>query len=107
MRFYDREKELELLERTYSRSSSDFVVVSGGRRIGKSRLIDEFMKNKKAISLLIVPKEEKQVAGDLEVEIRLKTGYSPAFNSLKDALEYLFEQNFGLVFLDELSLEFY
>jgi len=103
LKFYNREKELELLERTYSRPRADFVVVSGRRRIGKSRLIDEFTKNKKAISLLIVPKEEKQVAGDLENEIRLKMGYSPAFNSLKDALEYLFEQNVGLVCLDEFS----
>jgi uncharacterized protein len=101
LKFYNREKELELLERTYTRPGADFVVVSGRRRVGKSRLTEEFMKNKKAISLLIVPKEEKQVAGDLEEEIRLKSGYSPTFSSLKDALEYLFEQNVGLVCLDE------
>ena len=101
MKFYDREKELKLLESAYSRSGANFVVVSGRRRIGKSRLIDEFTKNKKAISLLIVPKEEKQVAEDFENEIRLKMGYSPAFNTLKNALEYLFEQNIGLVCIDE------
>ncbi len=103
MRFYDREIELEALEKAYLRSGSDFIVVSGRRRIGKSRLIDEFVKDKKAISVLIVPKEEKQVAGDVEAEIRLKLGYSPSFASLKDAFEYLFEQNVGLLCLDEFS----
>ena len=103
MKFYDREKELETLEKAHLRSGADLIVVSGRRRIGKSRLIDEFAKDKKAISVLIVPKEEKQVAKDLEEEIRLKLGYSPPFDSLKDALEYLFEQDVDLVCLDEFS----
>ena len=101
MRFYNREKELEVLEKAYSRPGADLVVVSGRRRIGKSRLIDEFAKDKKTITVLIVPKEERQVAKDLEEEIRVKTGYSPPFRFLKDALEYLFEQNIDLVCLDE------
>jgi hypothetical protein len=103
MKFYDREKELQILEKAFSRSGADLVVVSGRRRIGKSRLIDEFAKGKKAISVLIVPKKERQVAKDVEDEVRLKMGYSPSFNSLKDALEYLFEQNADLVCLDEFS----
>lgn len=103
MRFYDREKELEVLESAYLRKGADLVVVSGRRRIGKSRLIEEFMRNKKAVSLLIVPKEERQVAKDLEEEIRSKFGYSPAFNSFKEALEYIFEQDIDLVCFDEFS----
>lgn len=103
LKFYDRESELELLRKCYLRSGTDLIVVSGRRRVGKSRLIDEFTKDKKAISLMIVPKEEKQVAKDLEDEIRVKTGYSPAFTTLKGALEYLFEQNSELVCLDEFS----
>jgi hypothetical protein len=101
VKFYDREKELETLENAYSRSGADFVVVSGRRRVGKSRLVDEFTRDKRAINVLIVPKEEKQVAKDVEEDVRLKTGYSPSFDSLKDALEYLFEQNVDLVCLDE------
>jgi len=103
MKFYNRERELETLEKAYLRSGSDFVVVSGRRRIGKSRLIDEFIKGKKAVNTLIVPKEEKQVASDIEAEVRLKLGYSPSFRSLRDAFEYLFEQNVDLVCLDEFS----
>lgn len=103
LKFYNREKELEKLEETYSKSGSNLVVVSGRRHISKSRLIDEFTKDKNAINLFIVPKEEKQVAKDLEEVIRIKTGYSPPFDSMKSALEYLFESNANLVHFDEFS----
>ena len=101
MRFYDRESELEILEKAYSRPGSDFIVISGRRRIGKSRLVSEFLKDKEAISVQIVPKEEKQVAKDIEEEIRAKLGYSPPFTTFRDATEYLMEQDAGLIFFDE------
>jgi hypothetical protein len=103
MKFYNRERELESLEKAWQRQGSDFVVVSGRRRVGKSRLIEEFAKGKNGINVFIVPKEEKQVAKDLEDEIRLKSGYSPSFNSFRDAMEYLFEHNAELVIFDEFS----
>ncbi len=40
--FIGRAEELEWLEGLWSKSSSSFVVCSGRRRIGKSRLIEEF-----------------------------------------------------------------
>lgn len=102
MRFYDREKELGVLERAYLRKGADLVVITGRRRIGKSRLVEEFIRDKnKAVNLLIVPKEEKQVAKDIEEEIRSKFGYSPAFDTFRAALEYIFEQGIELVWFDE------
>ncbi len=101
MRFYDREKELGVLERAYMRTGADLVVITGRRRIGKSRLVEEFIRGKKAVNLLIVPKEEKQVAKDIEEEIRSKFGYSPAFDTFRAALEYIFEQGIELVWFDE------
>jgi len=101
MKFYNREKELDALEKAYLRTGADLIVVSGRRRIGKSRLIDEFTKEKTAINVLIVPKEEKQVAKDIEDEIRLKLGYSPPFSSFRDAVEYLFEHKAELICFDE------
>lgn len=103
MKFYDREKELGSLENAWRRRGADFVVVSGRRRVGKSRLIEEFAKGKNAVNVLIVPKEERQVAKDIEDEIRLRLGYSPSFNSFRGAMEYLFEQGVALVCLDEFS----
>ncbi|TJX12914.1 ATP-binding protein [Tissierella creatinini] len=49
--FIGRKKELEVLEKEYRRESG-FVVVYGRRRVGKTTLIKEFIKNKKAIYYL-------------------------------------------------------
>ncbi|MGD6805834.1 MAG: ATP-binding protein [Candidatus Bathyarchaeia archaeon] len=88
MRFYDREAELTALEKAYSTKGSEMIVVSGRRRIGKSRLIDEFLKDKERTKILIVPKEEKQVAVDFAEAF--SDGYTPSFNSVESALEYFF-----------------
>lgn len=48
-RFVGREKELKSLEEMYQRKGFDFTVVYGRRRIGKTELIKEFVKNKKCI----------------------------------------------------------
>lgn len=46
MRFIGRKKELEDLNLLHKKKSASFVVVHGRRRIGKSRLIQEFTKGK-------------------------------------------------------------
>lgn len=47
LEFIGRTEELAILEREYQKESS-FVLLTGRRRIGKTRLIKEFVKNKKA-----------------------------------------------------------
>jgi uncharacterized protein len=100
MRFYDREAELQALENACSSKGAEMIVVSGRRRIGKSRLIDEFLKNKQHAKVLIVPKEEKQVADDFATA--LAEGYKPSFNNVEEALEYFFN-NFKkrILYVDE------
>lgn len=51
MKFVGRESELSFLEEQYNRDSS-MVIIYGRRRIGKTTLIKEFIKNKKAIYFL-------------------------------------------------------
>jgi len=48
MRFYDRQKEQQLLEHLYETAPS-FLVITGRRRVGKTELIREFSRNKKAL----------------------------------------------------------
>lgn len=55
MRFVGRKRELDLLERLRLKKSSSLAVVWGRRRIGKSRLIAEFLKGKKAWSFSGLP----------------------------------------------------
>ncbi len=47
MKFIGRKKELDDLSRLLKKKSASFVVIRGRRRIGKSRLIQEFSKGKK------------------------------------------------------------
>ena len=47
MNFIDREKELETLNKEYKKDNS-FVILYGRRRVGKTTLIIEFIKDKKA-----------------------------------------------------------
>ena len=61
--FVGREEELQELETLLKKKSASFVVVKGRRKIGKSRLLDEFCKNKKTykfIGLATQPKTTKQ-----------------------------------------------
>ncbi len=52
MRFVDRKEELEILDRFYREDGFQFIPVYGRRRIGKTRLIQEFIKDKSAIYFL-------------------------------------------------------
>ena len=47
MNFIDREKEIETLNKEYKKKNS-FVVLYGRRRVGKTTLIREFIKDKRA-----------------------------------------------------------
>ena len=58
--FVDRELEMETLEREYTRKGSSLVVLYGRRRVGKTTLITEFIKNKKALFFLASEESETQ-----------------------------------------------
>ena len=100
MRFYDREVELRALAKACSTNGSEMIVISGRRRIGKSRLIDEFLKDKDHTKILIVPKEQKLVAADFAEA--LSTGYKPSFRTVEEALEYFFNNSKRrILYIDE------
>ena len=52
VRFVDREQEMNTLQNEYDRNGSALVVLYGRRRVGKTTLITEFIKNKKALFFL-------------------------------------------------------
>ncbi len=59
MKFLGREKELFDLEKEYNRNGG-FVVIYGRRRIGKTTLIKQFIKNKTAFYFLATKEVESQ-----------------------------------------------
>jgi AAA+ ATPase superfamily predicted ATPase len=50
--FWDREQELHTLEREYSRAGGSLVIIYGRRRVGKTTLIKEFIRDKPAMYFL-------------------------------------------------------
>jgi uncharacterized protein len=52
MNFVDREHELKFLEDVHARPGFQFVPIYGRRRIGKTRLVREFIRGKKAVYYL-------------------------------------------------------
>ena len=58
--FVDRELEMETLQNEYERDGSALVVMYGRRRVGKTTLISEFIKDKKALFFLASEEAESQ-----------------------------------------------
>ncbi|MFA6330365.1 MAG: ATP-binding protein [Candidatus Micrarchaeia archaeon] len=92
MRFYDRQEELAALEKACSGKAAEMIVISGRRRVGKTRLVDEFLKGKDAARVLVVPKEERQVAKDFAEALK-DDDYTPSFGSVREAVDYFFTKS--------------
>ena len=58
--FVDRDAELRALEREYAREGSSFVVIYGRRRVGKTELISQFIRGKRALYYLATEEPELQ-----------------------------------------------
>ena len=89
-----------VLQRAVDQKDSAMIVISGRRRVGKSRLVDEFLSKNKGLKVIIVPKEEKQAAADLAET--LSDEFKPTFNTVKEALEYFFaKSDQRVLYIDE------
>ena len=88
--FVNRDNELKTLNQEYQRDSSSFTVIYGRRRVGKTTLIREFIKDKERIYYY---------ATEINIAMQLKSftrdildslGFSNiAFESFEDALIFL------------------
>lgn len=91
MRFYNREKELELLQKIHKRSASSaqMTFVVGRRRIGKTRLLVSAYKDIKAVYFFIAKKNEALLCAEFSEEIRQQLQI-PIFGEIK-SFEAIFE----------------
>ncbi len=92
--FIGRENELNTLNRLYHSHKFEFAVIYGRRRVGKTALINEFVKDKDNIFFTGVETNAKQNLDNLsrsimEYNTGLVTGAS--FNNFQMALEHVFE----------------
>ena len=59
-KFIDRENELARLEREYAAPRASMVVLYGRRRVGKTALLQEFIRDKRALYFLATEESEVQ-----------------------------------------------
>lgn len=93
--FVARERELTALERMYKRDGFQMAVIYGRRRVGKTTLIDEFVKDKKVLYFTAQQKTSHQ-----NLELLSAATYAafslpatlPAFASWNDALRFVVER---------------
>lgn len=94
--FVGREKELNILNNQFKSNKFEFTVIYGRRRVGKTAIINEFVKNKKAIYFTGVESNAKQNLQNLSQSILSFEDGMPIdseFSSFQSALEFVFKKS--------------
>ncbi len=92
--FIGREQELNTLNKLYQSDKFEFAVIYGRRRVGKTALIREFIKDKETIFFTGVETNAKQNLENFSKSImEYSTGIpvDTSFASFQTAMEYVFE----------------
>ncbi|MCD6464112.1 ATP-binding protein [Candidatus Woesearchaeota archaeon] len=88
--FVDRKREIQFLESRYKQPGFEFIVLSGRRRVGKSRLLEEFCKDKPNIFLMC---ENRKFQYNLDkFNLRIAEFFNiskPNFNSFTECFEFI------------------
>ena len=93
--FVGRKNELEVLNKSYKQDAFQFPVIYGRRRVGKTTLINEFRRGKKAIYFVAVQSTAKENLEILSAQIlAVLAPESPKnpFRTFREAIEYVFER---------------
>ena len=95
-RFINRKNDLTYLEDEYKKKESGFMVVYGRRRVGKTTLIEEFIRNKKNVYFMADKQVEKELISRLSMAMAksIKDTLMPGltFNSWEDLFSYWLEK---------------
>jgi len=91
--FINRINELQKLNDEYNKKSSSFSVIYGRRRVGKTALISEFIKDKPHIYLYITQGDLINQVESFTIQIRKFVDVNIAnylrFDSFENAIEFL------------------
>jgi|JI10StandDraft_1071094.scaffolds.fasta_scaffold15741_5 AAA+ ATPase superfamily predicted ATPase len=110
-RFIGRDQELKQLESLQGKKAASLVVVKGRRRIGKSRLLDEFSLGKKRYKFMGLPptqettkdKEIEEFSRQLSVETDLPKVNVDDWSKLFSLLYTKVERGKVIIIFDEIS----
>jgi len=92
--FIGRQRELEKLNKLYHAGDFEFAVIYGRRRVGKTALVNEFVKDKESICFTGVETNDKQNLENFSkcvMEYGMGVAVDTAFASFQAALEYVFQ----------------
>ena len=103
-KFIGRKRELAKLDEIYRGEGTRLVVITGRRRVGKTRLVTEFAEDKDHIRIQFEKRQVKYNLAKLNRAIGKKAGIpTPNFSDLVDSFEYIRSMEVKLVILDEFS----
>ena len=92
--FIGRERELKTLNNLYASNKFEFAVIYGRRRVGKTELIKQFIKDKNVIYFMGIESNVKQNLENFSKSVlEFNTGISTetSFSNFQVALEYVFK----------------
>ncbi|MBU4369996.1 ATP-binding protein [Patescibacteria group bacterium] len=107
MKFYNRQQELEELNKIYQASNqkAHLVIIKGRRRIGKTTLALKSIEKRQKIYLFVTKKKPKLLLEDFEKELKnFGIPFIGHLNSFDDFFELIFQYSknkFLIVILDE------
>ena len=102
MKFYNRNKEVEVISNEFKKKKT-FIVIYGRRRIGKTRLVEETLKEKDHVEFFVPRKRVTPALLYFQQKLMEQEGYSPSFKTVDEFLEYLFRNVKKPIFFDEIS----
>lgn len=90
--FVGRIKEMKILNEKFESDHAEFIVIYGRRRIGKTALIREFLKNKKHIfysAVQVTDSVQLSKASDVIIDYFGKNTYTDHFSDWEKLLNYI------------------
>ncbi|UCE74924.1 MAG: ATP-binding protein [Methanomassiliicoccales archaeon] len=98
--FFDRAAELKALQDHHKAASkrSQLLVIYGRRRVGKTTLVKEFLKDVKGVYIFIEPKNEELILKDCERVFGKAMGYMPRLDSWETLFDIALAEKLTLVF---------
>jgi AAA+ ATPase superfamily predicted ATPase len=110
MKFIGRKQELQKLEALLAKNTASLVVIKGRRRIGKSRLVEEFSKNRRLYNFMGLPPTAKtsNASEQDNFKLQLKQHFKvvPDTSNWWELLCFLAENTKNgpaIIFFDEIS----
>ncbi len=112
MKFFGREEELKLLEEKYRSKKGELIVIYGRRRVGKSALVEEFLKSKKlsyrfeGLENEIVSTQIEEFIKEMSIQLNDPFLKQTKFKSWSEVFDFLTQRVFSkpgrkILFLDE------